>query len=99
MSSRERDEPDRSRLARRAEDVVLLLELDRSGSGQGLGSRCSAGFCGAVGVRLFGGRRGIEVTTSGSDRVFSVRSMAATIDFGARATIGAEKTRTATSSQ
>jgi hypothetical protein len=48
---------------------------------------------------LLGGRRGNEVTTSGSDRDFSVRSIVATIDFGASETIGAEKTRTAISSQ
>jgi hypothetical protein len=52
-----------------------------------------------MGVRRLGWRRGSEDTTSGSSRVFSVRSMAATKSFGARENTGAEKTLTASASQ
>lgn len=62
---------------------------------QGLGRRCRAGFSAAAGLRVRARCGGRADTTSGSSRVFSVLSIAATSARGASESIGAEKTRTA----
>lgn len=53
------------------------------------------GVNGRTGVRLRGSARGSEETRSGSSRVFSAWSIAATSPGGVRVSIGFEKTRRA----
>jgi len=53
------------------------------------------GVNGSTGVRWFAGFGGKEVTTSGSSRVFSARSIAPTSAGGTDEIIGAEYTRLA----
>ena len=61
----------------------------------GLGSRWRAGVIRAIGVRLRAPVEGIEVTTSGSSRLFSAWSIAANKARDPRNSMGAEKTRIA----
>jgi len=61
----------------------------------GLGKRCKAGFCVAIGFRLRAARGGTADTISGSSLDFSARSIAATSARGASESIGARKTRAA----
>jgi hypothetical protein len=65
----------------------------RAAALHGLGKRLSVGVKGSTGVRLRDG--GNEVTTSGSSRVFSAWSIAATRARGEDDSIGAENTRLA----
>ncbi|HWT22521.1 MAG TPA: hypothetical protein VN213_03350 [Solirubrobacteraceae bacterium] len=61
----------------------------------GRGSRRSVGVSGSTGVRWWRGRGGSEVTTSGSCRVLSSWSKAATSARGASESMGLENTRPA----
>ena len=61
----------------------------------GLGRRCKAGFCVAVGFRVRIARGGNADTISGSSLVFSARSIAVTSARGESESIGARKTRAA----
>ena len=72
---------------------------DAVANAYGLGRCCQAGFWGTVGFRFLTGCDGSADTTSGTSRVRSVRSIAVISARDASESIGARKTRTASSSQ